>query len=273
MFRSTLLACAALIGGLSPAVVARCQWTVLRNAVDDYLYSLESSEIQDPYLASGVKYIENDRVISIKTGILSHPLKVDFTRTLFDQETCSTFSEIIVTDPNNPYVIGTRLSFNEIPDSALVTVAVVDSVVTTTGDWLFNATKTLQYTEAESWITLDESERDRALLRSAADAYLDLWGNPNAPVPWGYPCRRLEGSAYTGNGSATDTCAVGIPGGNQPPNTNRRYVIDENIGSINVLTTFGTMRNAPDSHTFRLEGGKLRYVHTMTVMRNLTRTA
>jgi hypothetical protein len=34
-----------------------------------------------------------------------------------------------------------------------------------------------------------------------------------------------------------------------------------------VLCSFGGM---PDAHEIRLEGGKLRFVHSMTVMRNLT---
>lgn len=101
----------------------------------------------------------------------------------------------------------------------------------------------------------------------AIDAYLDLWGNSSAAVPWGTPCRRMEGSAYTGSGKPDDSCNVGIPGGSQPPVTNRRYVIDEQYGSANVLRDFGAMKSgAPDSHEIRLENGKLRYVHTMTVM-------
>jgi len=52
-----------------------------------------------------------------------------------------------------------------------------------------------------------------------------------------------------------------------PGEINRRYIIGEAAG--NVLCTFETMRSVPDSHEFRLENGGLRYVHTMTVMRDL----
>jgi hypothetical protein len=44
---------------------------------------------------------------------------------------------------------------------------------------------------------------------------------------------------------------------------NRRYVIDETIGSVDVFIDFASI---PDSHEFRVEKGKLRYVHTITVM-------
>jgi hypothetical protein len=74
----------------------------------------------------------------------------------------------------------------------------------------------------------------------------------------------MEGSSHTGSGKSTDSCNVVIPSGSEPPNTDRRYVIDEAMGSVNVLWVFQTMANAPDSHELRLEGGRLRYVHTMT---------
>ena len=50
---------------------------------------------------------------------------------------------------------------------------------------------------------------------------------------------------------------------------NRRFVVDETIGSVVVFCTFGAGSptggsGAPDSHLFRLENGKLRYVHTLT---------
>ena len=44
---------------------------------------------------------------------------------------------------------------------------------------------------------------------------------------------------------------------------NRRYVIDETIGAVDVFIDFASV---PDSHEFRIEKGKIRYVHTITVM-------
>lgn len=95
-----------------------------------------------------------------------------------------------------------------------------------------------------------------------------MWSNATAQdaVPWGTPCTRLEGGAYTGKGLPSDSCSRGIPSNHsQAPNTHRRYVIDEAMGSCSVLCVWGHMMMAADSHEFRLEGGKLRYVHTMTV--------
>ena len=51
--------------------------------------------------------------------------------------------------------------------------------------------------------------------------------------------------------------------------TNRRFIVDETIGSVAVFCTFGAGgpnggSGAPDTHLFRVENGKLRYVHTLT---------
>jgi len=37
------------------------------------------------------------------------------------------------------------------------------------------------------------------------------------------------------------------------------------MGTVVGLANFGAENGWPDSHTFRLEGGKIRYVHTLTV--------
>ena len=70
---------------------------------------------------------------------------------------------------------------------------------------------------------------------------------------------------YTGQGLANDTCNVGVPSGIKI--TNRRYVIDEQLGVVDAMVKFSTR---PDSHEFRVEKGKIRFVHTLTIMRNLT---
>jgi len=45
----------------------------------------------------------------------------------------------------------------------------------------------------------------------------------------------------------------------------RRYVIDEVTGSVDVLCSFTAVGNIPDSHELRIENGKIRYVHTITL--------
>jgi hypothetical protein len=72
---------------------------------------------------------------------------------------------------------------------------------------------------------------------------------------------------HTGTGSPKDSCDVGVPSGVNI--ANRRFIVDETIGSVVVFCTFGAGTpgggsGAPDTHLFRVENGKLRYVHTLT---------
>lgn len=77
----------------------------------------------------------------------------------------------------------------------------------------------------------------------------------------GADCKRVEGSQYT------RPCGGQLPrGGSSKRNGNRRYVIDEAMGSVDVLCSFDALGNLPDSHEIRVEDGEVKYVHTLTVI-------
>ncbi|KIH94521.1 hypothetical protein SPBR_06140 [Sporothrix brasiliensis 5110] len=254
-----------------------CNHTTLAEAADAYIAAQTTGQLA-PLLAvtaANWTYQENNQAVSIATSrsasgiIVAKALKIDHRRTNFDLTACATYTELVsATDPANPYVIGTQIH-HATDLSEPQKVVLVDSIVTTTGAWLFDAKKTLQHVLQENWtVILPERARDtRVVLQAAADAYLDMWSNATASeaVPWGTPCTRLEGSAYTGHDRPDDSCKAGIPSNHkQAPNTRRRYVIDESMGSVSVFCVWEHMMNASDSHELRLERGKLRYVHTMT---------
>jgi hypothetical protein len=48
----------------------------------------------------------------------------------------------------------------------------------------------------------------------------------------------------------------------------RSYVVDEEMGAVNVFCRFGNSTGMPDPHTFRLVNGRYRWIHTLSV--NLT---
>ncbi|KAF2786102.1 hypothetical protein K505DRAFT_330587 [Melanomma pulvis-pyrius CBS 109.77] len=205
--------------------------------------------------ATSFKYRQNNKDGDVKTGLLSKALKLDHNRTIVDTTACATFTELIAT--GGPYVIGTQLRFT--PDGGNITA--IDTIAATTGNWMFDAAKTLSYVKTEDWSTVPEASRsDRKTLQAAADAYLDMWSDSSAKakVPWGNPCTRTEGSMHV-----TPDCRSGAPSGGGTKNSDRRYVIDETVGSCDVLVAFGGRQ--PDSHEFRLVGGKLVLVHTVTV--------
>ncbi|KAI1384077.1 uncharacterized protein F4822DRAFT_418557 [Hypoxylon trugodes] len=162
---------------------------------------------------------------------------------------------------SKPYVISTQIRHE---DNDTSSISLIDTIAATTGALFFNAPRTLEYIQKEDWGTLDEGQRvGRDELKRVGDAYLDMWTDAKAAdsIPWGTDCERVEGSQLT------RPCGATLPhGGSQKPNGNRRYVIDETIGSVDVLCSFDSLGNMPDSHEVRLEGGKVKYVHTVTVM-------
>jgi hypothetical protein len=247
---------ALLVPALGRAEVS-CTRAGLRQAVDLYLAAQTKGDISGLPLAKGVGYWENAAVANIRTGFITKPLKIDHQRSLLDTAACQTFTEVVVTNKAAPYVFGTRLRVNH--DK----IAEIEILWTTKGYWLFNADAYLRHTTAESWGPIPREKRDsRATLVAAANAYLDAFLEKKTDlVPWGYPCERLEGGAYTGKGSPKDTCAVGVPAGVNI--VNRRFIVDPVLGAVQVFCTFGVGGPA-DSHLFRVVNGKLRYVHTMT---------
>ena len=240
-----------------------CSREGLQRAVDLYIAAQTKGDTAGLPLANGLGYIENVAPVDINNGVIRTPMQIDHHRSLLDTETCQTFTEVIVTNKEKPYVLGTRLRVNH------DRIAEIEILWTTTGYWLFNADTYLQYSSAENWDTIPAGSRDtRGTLVAAANAYLDAFLEGKVDlVPWGYPCNRTEGGMHTGKGAADDSCQVGVPSGVNI--ANRHFVVDETIGSVVVFCTFGAGNaaggiGAPDTHLFRIENGKLRYVHTLT---------
>ena len=240
-----------------------CTREGLQRAVDLYIAAQTKGDTSGMPLAMGLGYMENAAPADLSTGLIKTPMKIDHQRSLLDTATCQTFTEVIVTNKEKPYVLGTRLRVNH------DRIAEIEILWTTTGYWLFNADAYLNYATTENWGVIPAADRDsRTTLVAAANAYLDafLEGKKDL-VPWGYPCTRTEGGAHTGRGLPTDSCDVGVPSGVNI--ANRHFIVDETTGTVQVFCTFGAGgpnggSGAPDTHLFRVENGKLRYVHTLT---------
>jgi hypothetical protein len=147
----------------------------------------------------------------------------------------------------------------------------IESIVTKPGDWAFNATGYLYWNAQENWDPIPVDKRDsRAVIKAAGDAYFDVWMNQSVVVPLDTPCARLEGGSYTGAQNLTvESCDIGgFPYGIKVPY--REYVIDEEMGVVDIYDGFpGLDRSAPnypapDSHLFRVNKGKIRYIHTVS---------
>ena len=245
--------------------VPSCTRDSLKRITDLYIAAQTKGDISGLPLVQGAHYIENMASADIKKSILLKPMKMDYQFSAFDTATCQTFTEMIVTNKEAPYIFATRLRvyLNEITE--------VETLWTTTGHWLFDADAFLKYTKLQNWGEIPSvRQNSRDTLLYAANAYLDAFIYANLDiVPWGYPCVRIEGGAYTArDGETPDSgCHPGVPSGVNI--VNRRYIVDETLGTIAVFCTFGAGTpgggsGAPDMHMFRVENGVLRYVHTMT---------
>lgn len=263
MISSVLLLCAGLTTSLASAA---CSRELLQGATAAYLEAQAAGQPNITALASNLSYAENDTPMDISKGVLAQPITIDFNRSIYDTTECASFTELNAATSSHPYVIHTRM---------LLTgdkITTIESVVTDTGDWSFNATSHLYWTEQENWDPIPEDKRDsRDVIKAAADAYLNQWGNTSIPVPLGTPCARLEGGGYTGEANLTaNTCEMGaFP---QPLQVgNRRYVIDEELGAVDVFDGFPWLDSGkpdgdtPSSNMIRVQGGMIRYIHELTV--------
>ena len=142
----------AIAGSLVAPVACYAQISCTREglqaAADLYIAAQTRGDISGLPLAKGLGYVENFKPMDINDGVIRKPMKIDHQRSLLDTATCQTFTEVVVSDKENPYVLGTRLRVNH------GLIAEIETLWTTTGYWLFNADNYLKYTSTEDWGTI-----------------------------------------------------------------------------------------------------------------------
>jgi hypothetical protein len=267
----TTLSCTIALAGMAFAAdaSAACSRESLQQLTDTYINAQTTGNAALLPMADRAYYGENDQPKNIAEGMLSGAIKPDFTRSFLDATECATFTEFVAATNDHPYVIHTRMEVNDDNE-----VTVMESVVTDEGDWVFGASEHLAVTREEDWGVIPEDERDmRGVLKAAAEAYINNWGDPYLPVPHGTPCSRLEGRISTAaRNPEGQACTMGaFP---QPIKTgNRRFVIDETIGAVSIFHNFSWLdaglgpyhSGTPASQTFRVLSGMNRYIHEVTV--------
>ena len=103
---------AALLAPTAAFAQISCSREGLQSAVDLYIAAQTKGDTSGMPLANGLGYMENVARADINNGVIKKPMKIDHHRSLLDTATCQTFTEAIVTDKANPYVLGTRLRVN-----------------------------------------------------------------------------------------------------------------------------------------------------------------
>ncbi|KAH9888291.1 hypothetical protein F4778DRAFT_755823 [Xylariomycetidae sp. FL2044] len=250
---------------LTSQASAACDRDLLKDATEQYVLAQSTGSTSAlTLLADNLTYTENEKPMNIAAGVLTQPVIIDSSRSIHDPTLCATFTELIAATNEHPYVIGTRMILTD------EKITKIESIVTDKGDWLFDAAGYLHWNSLEKWDVIPEEQRDsREVIQAAGDAYFNRFMNANVSVPFGTPCTRLEGGAYTDmNSTGTNTCSLGLP--STIVVQNRRYVIDEEMGVVDMYLDFPELDRSvsdqamPDSHMFRVEKGQIRYIHTVS---------
>ncbi|KAI1452023.1 hypothetical protein F4805DRAFT_472895 [Annulohypoxylon moriforme] len=255
---------------LSASASAECTREFLIGSTNKYVAAQAAGSANDvvALAAPNVTYTENQVPRAILEGVLAEPINIDHNRSIHDTVNCATFTEIIAATNPHQYVIGTRILFDG--DGK---ISLMESIVTDAGDWAFNATGwvDLYWNSLENWDPIPEEERDsRDVIQSAGNSYFERFKNESVVVPFGVPCSRLEGGASTAPLNMTgDSCTLaGLP--STLVVTDRRFVVDETLGVVDIFLGFPGLDRSqgqepmPDSHLFRIESGKIRYIHTVS---------
>src|SRR5262245_52868694 len=128
-----ILLAGALLAPTAGFAQVSCSREGLQRAVDLYIAAQTKGDRSGMPLATGLGYMENVAPANINNGLINKAMKIDHHRSLLDTSSCQTFTEVIVTDKAEPYVLGTRLRINH--DK----IVDIEILWTTTGYWLFNA--------------------------------------------------------------------------------------------------------------------------------------
>ena len=89
-----------------------CTREGLQEAGDLYIVAQTNGDTSNLPLARGLGYMENVAPADINSGLIKKPLKIDYHFSLLDTDSCQMFTEVIVTNKEEPYVLGTRLRVN-----------------------------------------------------------------------------------------------------------------------------------------------------------------
>ncbi len=241
----------ALVGALvaSPAAAqGGCDRALLEGIAGDWISALEKGSGFEMKLGEWVEF-QNNLELGSMGAFLDKPRKVDWHRALLDTGACKVMVETVILDADKPMVLSTVLT------NGFFGVSPISNIVSTTGDWKFDAAATLQHVGAEEWVPIPEGQRNsRQELLAIANAYLDRLSNPGTQVAWAEGCTRLDG------GTMAASCEEGLP--SNLAAAERQAVVDEVLGAVNVQFRLGEKRRA-GSVTLRIEDGKVRSVHTL----------
>jgi hypothetical protein len=232
--------------------VAECSRSQLQQATDGYLAAVKGGG----GALDVSTYTENFAQSAFKRGIHSKPIRVSLAHSLLDTTECATYHEIMAHQNTPPMVIGTQIHYSG------PKIAKMETIYSTNTLGMFpDPAKTYNYISQQVRTPIPPEKRDsRDVLRGIADQYFNKFSNGSIQVPHHAKCERVEGSKLV-----QPDCTAGIMSAKGRKMTDRRFVIDEELGTTSVFLWFNGEGATADSHSFRIEGGKLKYVNAIMV--------
>jgi hypothetical protein len=179
--------------------------------------------------------------------VIAQPSDFVWHLAVVDPGSCRVIVQGVILEPT-PYVVATELAYT------FNGLGQIRSTVIKQGDPDFDAAQTAKLASAEDWSDIAADRRNtRAELIAAATAYLDRLGGDAADVSLAASCQRIDNGAHSANCEA----AAG------PAFVERRLTVDEAKGAVAVSSNRGEAEGPPDMRIFRIEDGRVRYVHAI----------
>lgn len=145
---------------LAGAAVCECPRSYLTAAAGLYIASQTAGQPSTAF--ANTSYVQNNKTMAMAAGILKTALKIDHNKTTVDTTACAAYVEVISTSPDPGHVIAAQIRTDQFGTPTLL-----DLIVTSKGDWQFNATKSLSIVTAENWAEIPAANRTtRAILKS-----------------------------------------------------------------------------------------------------------
>ena len=238
------------VGGAGTGGTVACTRATLMAGTQALAQALTSADATKLSLSSNATYHENLETPSWTQGIWAAPLTLAHQRDFLDVPQCQSFSEIVVTTADHPYVLGFRLMWTagKISD--------VTSLVADAGDFHFDAMAFFTGTSTEDWSVVPDAQRPtRDAVIAAGNSYFDYFNDRTIVVPVSSTCTRLEG---TNN----DPCLEALPPVGRVQVTERMPLVDETLGTAVFIDRF---RGLPDSHAFRMVSGQITNMHAIII--------
>src|SRR5438552_3956315 len=94
------------LAGVAVQAHAQCTRPMLQGAVDSYLAAQKAGDRSKMAFTEKPKFLENMGEVAAERGKWNTALPIAFSRSFLDVDRCKTFSELIVTQADRPYVIG-----------------------------------------------------------------------------------------------------------------------------------------------------------------------